>query len=44
MTTKIQIKSPNVRYTEKYIEAQYSYHTESVSRDESMYTVSRDNF
>ncbi|XP_062378284.1 inositol-3-phosphate synthase 1-A-like [Sardina pilchardus] len=39
MTTNIQIKSPNVRYTERYIEALYSYHTTSVSRDGDTYTV-----
>lgn len=41
MTTKIQIKSPNVSYTESYIEAQYSYHRTSVSMEDGVYTVSR---
>ncbi|XP_066513274.1 inositol-3-phosphate synthase 1-A-like [Hoplias malabaricus] len=39
MPEKIQINSPNVRYTEQYIESQYNYHTTSVSSDGDTYTV-----
>ncbi|KAL2097117.1 hypothetical protein ACEWY4_006324 [Coilia grayii] len=39
MTTTIQINSSNVRYTERHIEAQYSYQTTSVSTDGGVYTV-----
>ncbi|KAK1790868.1 hypothetical protein P4O66_014718 [Electrophorus voltai] len=39
MPEKIRINSPNVRYTEQYIESQYSYHTSTVSADGDTYTV-----
>ncbi|XP_071772028.1 inositol-3-phosphate synthase 1-A-like [Centroberyx gerrardi] len=40
MSANIHINSPNVRYTDKYIEAQYSYQTTSVHREGSKITVS----
>ncbi|KAL7842257.1 hypothetical protein SRHO_G00239460 [Serrasalmus rhombeus] len=39
MSEKIRINSSSVRYTEQYIESQYSYHTTSVSTDGGTYTV-----
>ncbi|XP_062843589.1 inositol-3-phosphate synthase 1-A-like [Trichomycterus rosablanca] len=39
MSEKIRINSPNVRYTEQYIESQYTYQTSSVSHDGETYTV-----
>ena len=32
--SKLKINSPNVRYTDKYIESQYDYQTTEVSRDQ----------
>uniref|UniRef100_W5MED7 inositol-3-phosphate synthase n=1 Tax=Lepisosteus oculatus TaxID=7918 RepID=W5MED7_LEPOC len=39
MATQIRVDSSNVKYTERYIEAQYSYHTSAVSRDNGTYKV-----
>ncbi|KAI1891674.1 hypothetical protein AGOR_G00146210 [Albula goreensis] len=39
MAEPIQINSPAVKYTEKHIESQYSYHTTAVSRDNDKYMV-----
>lgn len=39
MPGKIRINSPNVRYTDQYIEADYCYQTSSVSCDGESYTV-----
>ncbi|XP_036377527.1 inositol-3-phosphate synthase 1-B-like [Megalops cyprinoides] len=39
MADIIKINSPSVKYTEEYIESQYSYHTTAVSRDNGFYTV-----
>uniref|UniRef100_A0AAY4AUC4 inositol-3-phosphate synthase n=1 Tax=Denticeps clupeoides TaxID=299321 RepID=A0AAY4AUC4_9TELE len=36
---EIKINSPNVRYTDNYIESQYTYHTTSVSKNGETYTV-----
>uniref|UniRef100_A0A668AG32 inositol-3-phosphate synthase n=2 Tax=Myripristis murdjan TaxID=586833 RepID=A0A668AG32_9TELE len=40
MSTNIHINSPNVRYTDRHIEAQYSYQTTSVHREGKNITVS----
>ncbi|XP_027006181.2 inositol-3-phosphate synthase 1-A isoform X1 [Tachysurus fulvidraco] len=39
MSETIRINSPNVQYTEKFIESQYTYQTTSVSRSRDTYTV-----
>ncbi|XP_076753045.1 inositol-3-phosphate synthase isoform X1 [Xylocopa sonorina] len=40
MALKIRVQSPNVKYTENYIEAQYEYQTANVKEDDTMkYTV-----
>ncbi|XP_030629373.1 inositol-3-phosphate synthase 1-B-like [Chanos chanos] len=39
MSKMIKINSPDVKYTEKFIESRYSYHTTSVSCDGGSYTV-----
>ncbi|CAB1327845.1 unnamed protein product [Coregonus sp. 'balchen'] len=39
MTENIRINNPNVKYTDTHIEAQYSYHTTAVRRDEDTLIV-----
>ncbi|KAM9440073.1 inositol-3-phosphate synthase 1-A-like [Clarias gariepinus] len=39
MSEKIRINSPNVQYTEKFIESRYSYQTTSVTQHGDTYTV-----
>lgn len=39
MADLIKVISPNVKYTENYIESQYDYHTSVVSGDNGTYTV-----
>lgn len=39
MSVNIRINSPNVKYTDKHIAAQYSYHTTSVQREGNNVTV-----
>ncbi|XP_057714644.1 inositol-3-phosphate synthase 1-A-like isoform X2 [Corythoichthys intestinalis] len=39
MSVKIHINSPNVKYSETHIEAQYSYHTTSVHKNGTTVTV-----
>nr|CVV42517.1 myo-inositol phosphate synthase [Anguilla anguilla] len=39
MAEPVRINSPDVRYTAKHIEAQYDYHTTTVSCDDGKYTV-----
>ncbi|KAB5535773.1 hypothetical protein PHYPO_G00121800 [Pangasianodon hypophthalmus] len=43
MSEKIRINSPNVQYTEKFIESRYSYQTTSVTQDGDKYTVTPHN-
>lgn len=40
MSEKILINSPNVHYTEKFLESRYSYQTALVTQNEDTYTVS----
>lgn len=40
MPVKIHVNSPNVKYTDTHIEAQYSYHTTSVHKNGNTVTVS----
>uniref|UniRef100_A0AAX7TKT0 inositol-3-phosphate synthase n=1 Tax=Astatotilapia calliptera TaxID=8154 RepID=A0AAX7TKT0_ASTCA len=39
MSVNVQVNSPNVKYTDSHIEAQYSYQTSSVHRDGNKVTV-----
>lgn len=40
MSVNVQVNSPNVKYTDSHIQAQYSYQTSSVHRDGNKVTVS----